>query len=174
MSRFQVPYKSHLKTLDPKLATAMDQVERAINHQADQANTDPTGAEQAPPSPISRMSVTEADGIHDIQITDNAPAYRGINYFAYYSQTPDFQNAHKIDMGASQNHRIYLGAGPYYWKSNHAYPSSPPSTDVYHGGSSPAPVGSGSHAGPAMQQSQGTAGFGITTYRNSNTPPIRK
>jgi hypothetical protein len=174
MTRFQTPNKPHIRNMDDKLANALDSHESAINAISDQLNADPTGAQQASPATISRMSVTEADGFHDIQITDNAPAYRGINYFAYYSRTADFQNAHKIDMGASQNHRVYLGAGPYYWKADHAYPGSPPSTAVYHGGSTPQPVGSGTHVGPAMQSTQGTAAFGATTYRNSNTPPIRK
>jgi hypothetical protein len=174
MARFQVPNKGYIRNKDSQLGNALEKIEDAINAQADQGNTDPTGAQQAAPSAISQMSVTAADGIHDIQITDNAPAYRGINYFAYYSQTPDFQNFHKIDMGASQNHRVFLGPGKYYWKSNHAYPSSPPSTDVYHGGSTPEAVGTGSHIGPPMQQNQGTAAFGATTYRNSSIPPIRK
>jgi hypothetical protein len=174
MARYQVPNKSHIRSIDSKLADALDSSESAINAISDQLNADPTGAQQAPPAAISRLSVTAADGIHDIQIVDNAPAYRGINYFAYYSQTADFKNAHKVDLGASQNHRIYLGPGTYYWKANHAYPSSPPSRDIYHGGSTPEGVGTGSHIGPPMQQSQGTAAFGATTYRNSSTPPIRK
>lgn len=173
MARFQIPNKSHIREqIDPKLASALQSIEDAINAHSDQTNADASGARQAPPTPISKVNVTEADGFHDIQLVDNAPAYPGINYFAYYSR--DQKNWHKVDMGASQNHRVYLGTGTYYWKANHAYPTSNPSQDVYHGGSTPEGVGSGSHVGPEMQESQGQAAFGTTPYRNSSTPPIRQ
>jgi hypothetical protein len=175
MARFQIQNKGYIQSTDRGVGDALKAVEKAINAMADQSNTDPTGAQQAAPAAISRMSVTEEDGWHDVQIVDNAPAYRGINYFAYYARASDPQHFHKIDMGASQNHRVYLGTGKYIWKSNHAYPSSPPSQDVYHGGATPQPVGTGSgYSGPPMQQNQGTAAFGATAYRNSSTPPIRK
>jgi hypothetical protein len=147
-------------------------IEDAINAISDQTNADPSGARQGAPTKISAVNVVEADGFHDIQVVDNAPAYPGINYFAYYSR--DQKNWHKVDMGASQNHRVYLGSGAYYWKSNHAYPTSQPSSDVYHGGAKPVAVGSGSHVGPEMQQSQGQPAFGTSNYRNASTPPIRK
>lgn len=170
MGRYQVPNKSYLRTLDPKLLQIIQSLEDAQNRVADQANVDPTGAQVAAPSQISGINVIASGGIHDIQIVDQSPAYRGVNYRADYSQTPDFQNFHTIDMGSSQNHRANLGSGTYYWRASSAYRASGVSPHVYHGGATPLPAGSGSYSGPAMQQQQGFTG----QYRSSSTPPVRK
>lgn len=144
-----------------------------IQNVAAQTNAEPGGSQNAPPPTIAGFAVTQAGGIHDLQITDNAPAYRGVNYFAEYSQTPDFRNAHQIDLGSSQNHRANLGSGTYYWRASSSYGTSGPSPFVYHGGLKPAAVGSGSYLGPPMSQRQGAPGYG-TPYRNSATAPVRK
>lgn len=170
MGRFQVPNKSYLRTIDPKLAQIIQALEDAHNRVADQANVDPTGAQVAAPSQISGINVVESGGIHDIQIVDQSPAYRGVNYRADYSQTPDFQNFHTIDLGTSQNHRANLGPGKYYWRASSKYHASEGSAHVYHGGATPEPVGGGSYSGPPMQQNQGFSG----QYRSSSTPPVRK
>jgi len=173
MARFQIPHLSYIRQTDQRMYTALKSIEQAINNHADQGNLDPSAAEQAPPKAISQIVVTAKDGYHDIAITDNSPAYRGLNYFAYYSKTPDFQVKHKIDLGSSQNHRVFLGPGPFYWAANHAYPTSPGSDLVFHGGSTPVAVGSGAYAGPEMQSEQGSTAFG-PMYRNSTIPPVRK
>lgn len=170
MARFQVPHKAYLRQLDPKLAQIIQSLEDAHNYAADQSNVDPTGAQVAAPSQISSINVVESGGIHDIQIVDQAPAYRGINYRADYSQTADFQNFHTIDLGTSQNYRANLGPGKYYWRANNKYHASDESPHVYHGGAKPEAVGSGNYSGPAMQQRQGFSG----QYRSSSTPPVRK
>lgn len=170
MARFAVPNKSYIQMDDSKYAAAFSAIERAVNAQADQSNTNPTSAVQAAPPPVSGISVVESGGIHDIKVIDNSPAYAGINYAADYSQTPDFQNFHTIDMGVSQNHRANLGPGKYYWRASSFYHAATPSGHVYHGGATPVAVGTGSYTGPAMQQKQGFTG----AYRNSPTPPIRQ
>lgn len=170
MARFQIPNKAYLRADDQKYASAMQALEDAINQMADQGNLDPTGAQVAKPSSVSGIKVVESGGIHDIQLTDHSPAYAGLNYSADYSQTPDFQNFHTIDMGTSQNHRANLGAGKYYWRASSSYHPATPSDHVYHGGAMPEAVGGGDYPGPAMQQRQGFSGL----YRNSSTPPIRQ
>lgn len=169
MARFQVPNKAYLRKDDSKYGAAIQALEDAVNRVADQANVDPSGAEVQAPQPISKISVIESGGIHDIQLTDNSPAYAGIRYAADYSQTPDFRNYHTIDMGTSQNHRANLGSGKYYWRASSSYHVATPSSPVYHGGAIPAALGSGDYAGPDMQARQGFSG----QYRNSNIPPIR-
>lgn len=170
MARFQVQNKAYIRSDDNKYAQAFQSLEDAVNRVSDQANIDPTGAQVATPPALSGISVTEAGGIHDIALTDNSPAYAGIQYSAEYSQTPDFQNSHKIDMGTSQNHRANMGSGTYYWRASSSYHPATPSTPVYHGGATPQAVGSGSYPGPPMQQGQGFSG----QYRSSSTPPVRK
>lgn len=170
MARFQIPNKAYLRADDQKYATAMQAIEDAVNQMSDQTNTDPTGAQVASPPQIGNINVVESGGIHDIQLQDNSPAYAGLNYTAEYSQTPDFQNSHKIDLGTSQNHRANLGAGKYYWRASSSYHPATPSDHVYHGGALPQAVGSGDYSGPPMQLRQGFTG----QYRNSSTPPIRQ
>jgi len=170
MARFSIPNLSYIRQSDKKLYDSLQSIEQAINNHSDQGNLDPTAVSQAPPQPVSAVNVVESGGIHDIQITDNSPAYAGLSYIADYSQTPDFQNYHTIDMGISQNHRANLGPGKYYWRASSYYHAATPSAPVYHGGATPAVVGSGNYTGPAMQPKQGFTGL----YRNSTTPPIRQ
>ncbi len=169
MGRFQFPNKGYIRSDDDKYYSALVALEGAINNVADQSSADPTGIIAPKPTPVSGISVVEKDGIHDIQIQDNSEAYNGIQYSAFYSRTPDMQNAHRIDLGESQNHRANLGSGKYYWAAASKYSASEMSDMVYHGGSNPEPVGSGDHAGPPMQQAQGFVG----PYRRSTVPPIR-
>ncbi len=155
-----IPNLDLIRQKYPELYPAVEALQRGLGNVATQTNANPDGAQsQAPPS-ISGLSVKEAGGIHDIQITDNAPATRGKSYFAYYAQTPDMSNAHKIDLGASQNHRANLGPGKYYWSAHSSYDTGDPSPMAYHGGATPVAVGSGVYSGPAMQQAQGPAAFG--------------
>jgi hypothetical protein len=170
MSRFQIINKGYIRQDDAKYLQVFQSLEDAINRVADQANVDPTGAQVATPPTVAGINVVESGGIHDVQIQDNSPAYRGLQYSAFYSQTPDFQNAHRIDLGESQNHRANLGPGKYYWAAASKYSSSDHSAMVFHGGPTPAAVGSGDYSGPPMQQAQGFAG----QYRASSTPPTRQ
>jgi hypothetical protein len=170
MARFQIPNLSYIRGDDEKYFNALKSIEGAINNHSDQGNLDPTASSQAAPAQISGVNVVESGGIHDISITDNSPAYAGLNYTADYSQTSDFQNFHTIDMGISQNHRANLGPGQYYWRASSYYHAATPSVPVYHGGATPAVVGSGNYTGPTMQPKQGFMGL----YRNSTTPPIRQ
>lgn len=150
-----------------------DAVQNAINNISDQSNSDPTANATKAPAQLSGFNVVESGGIHDIQFTDNSPGYRGKNFFADYSTTPDFAQYHTIDTGASQNHRANLGSGTYYWRGYHSYPTSDHSQPVYHGGIKPAPVGSGVQAGPPLQPKMGSTGYGPVFTRTS-TPPVRK
>lgn len=170
MGRFQLINKGYLRQDDSKYLQVFQSLEDAINQISDQANVDPTGAQVAVPQSVSGINVVESGGIHDIQIQDNSPAYAGLSYTAEYSQTPDFQNSHKIDLGTSQNHRANLGAGKYYWRASSSYHPATPSPHVYHGGPIPSAVGNGDYTGPPMQLRQGFTG----QYRNSSTPPIRE
>lgn len=170
MGRFQIPNKAYIRGDDAKYLQVFQSLEDAVNRVSDQANVDPTGAQVAVPQPISGINVVEQNGIHDIQLTDQSPAYAGIRYAADYSQTQDFQNFHTIDMGNSQNHRANLGSGKYFWRASSYYHPATPSPHAYHGGITPQAVGSGTYSGPPMQQNQSFTG----QYRSSPTPPIRK
>ena len=168
-----VPNLDIIGQQNPAVYEALQSIIAGVNNLATQTNAEPSGSQNASPPTIAGFHVVESGGIHDLQITDNAPAYRGVNYFAEYSQTPDFSNAYQIDLGSSQNHRANLGSGVYYWRASSSYGTSSPSPYVYHGGAQAAQAGSGSYAGPPMQQRQGSQGYG-SQYRNSQIPPVRK
>lgn len=170
MARFKVPDKNYIRADDSRYLNAFQAIEDAINNHSDQGNLDPSNSQLAPPPAVAGISVVESGGIHDVKIDDQSPAYRGIQYSAFYSQTPDFQNVHRIDLGESQNHRINLGPGKYYWAAASKYSASDHSPMTFHGGTQPIAVGSGAYSGPPMQQGQGFSG----QYRSSTTPPIRK
>ena len=168
-----VPHLEIIGQQNPVLYEALRSIITGVNNVATQTNAEPNASQNAAPPPIAGFNVVESGGIHDVQITDNAPAYRGVNYFAEYSRTADFANPHQIDLGSSQNHRANLGTGAYYWRASSAYRTSAASAYVYHGGAQAAAVGSGSYAGPGMQQRQGAQGYG-SQYRNSAMPPVRR
>jgi hypothetical protein len=170
MARFSIPNMAYIRGDDQKYYSALQAIQGAINNHSDQGNLDPASGQVAAPPSVSSINVVEKGGIHDIQIIDQSPAYAGVQYGVEYSQTPDFQNPHMIDMGTSQNHRANLGPGKFYWRASSSYHPASPSDHVYHGGVTPQPVGSGDYSGPPMQQGQGFTG----PYRNSTTPPIRK
>jgi hypothetical protein len=166
----QIPFISYINGDDQKYASAFRYLGRMVSNLSNQANADPTTSQVASPPAVSGVNVVEQGGIHDIQIADNSPAYNGRRYSAYYSQNADMSNAHRIDMGESQNHRANLGAGTYYWGATTKQGNSDESPMVFHGGAQPAAVGSGSYPGPPMQAPQSFSGL----YRNATTPPVRK
>jgi hypothetical protein len=151
---------------------------------AQQVNGNPTG-QPVPPPAVNAVKVTGQNGHFDISIQDSNQIYRGIQYFAEYSQDKNFSNPRVIPMGDSRNHTVFLGNQNLYWRAYSSYASSSPSSPAYHGGAAtPAPVaGGGSIGGPAFQDSQGsgtgTPGQGVTgpgpiPFRSVNgVPPVR-
>jgi hypothetical protein len=172
MNRTQIPNFSVIREKYPELIPVLNAFQQGQASIADQTATNPLDTSSGAPPQVSGISVVEQGGIHDIQITDETPANRGIQYFLQYCQNPDFRNPHQISLGPSQNHRANLGAGAYYWRAYSSYGSSEPSEPLMHGGSTAAPVGSGTYPGPPMQATQGEMGFG-PKYRSSPTPPTR-
>jgi len=168
------PYIQHL---DPKLAQALDSIVNQLHIVAGQVVASPTGAVSPPPA-VSALSVTASGGIFDIQIQDNSPVSRGINYFVEYSTTANFAQPHVVDLGASRTYRATWGNQTLYFRAYSQYPTSGPSATVYFGPSNAptAVVGGGATAGPTPQNStgsgtapntgqQGGAGFGYVPKR---------
>jgi len=177
-----MPYtnQTYIQHLDSKLAQALDDIVRQVQSVAQQVVASPVGATAAP-SPISQLTVTAADGIFDVQIQDNSPVSRGINYFVEYSTTTNFAQPHVVDLGAARTYRATWGNQTLYFRAYSQYPTSPPSTVVYFGSvASPIPVaGGGAAVGPAPQPSTGSgtapnngqtggAGFGYVPNRGKS------
>ena len=174
------PYIQHL---DPRLGQALDSIVDQLQTIAKQVVASPTGSVAAP-SVISALSVTASGGIFDMQIQDNSPVSRGINYFVEYSTTPDFAQPHVVDLGASRTYRATWGNQTLYFRAYSQYATSAPSQAVYFGSAtSPTAVaGGGASAGPSPHPStgsgtapntgqQGGAGFGYVPSRG-NKPNV--
>lgn len=174
---------SEIRTRDPRLYEALSDIVDGIKNVAQQTNASPS--QQTPaPLPVSSVMVTAANGIHDVAISDVAPVYRGINYFLEYSLAPTFAAPTVLDLGASRNWRGMLGNQTLYWRAYSQYPTSPPSSPVYHGtATQPVAVsGGGTLAGPLPNPSTGSGtssgeggqGFGVQPYRSTTgKAPIR-
>ena len=168
--------RAHIQRIDPLLATTLDEFEQRITTLAKQVAANPLGAVEPPPA-ITALSVLASSGVFDIQIQDNSPVNRGINYFVEYSTTASFAQPHVVDLGASRSYRATWGNQTLYFRAYSQYPTSSPSATVYFGPSAaPTAVVGGGAAGPTPQASTGSgtasnngqsggAGFGYEPAR---------
>ena len=164
-----IPQLAYIKGRDPFLYESLLHLVRAVNSIGRAAGVDPSGSIAAP-APIGNLSVTAADGIFDLAITDNSPVRRGIFYFAESDSTPAFAAPHVYFLGSSRNLRLSLGNQTLYWRAYSQYIGSTPSAPIAFG-SPPTAVTGGGSAGPAPQASsgsgtatgrQGGSGFGVS------------
>lgn len=173
-----------LPDLGSRLYEALSDIDSHLSSVAQQTNSNRTGQPLPPPS-IDSLTVTGQNGHFHVQIQHHAKFYRGIQYYAEFSDNAGFQSPRAIAMGDSREITQFLGNGTYYWRAYAAYPGSAPSSPAYHGGAgSPQPVsGGGSIGGPAFLAPQGSgtgtpgqglSGPGPVAFRSSNgKPPVR-
>jgi hypothetical protein len=166
-----------LKAQDQKLWETVTDIVTGVNNVAAQANADP-GGEVPPPIAPQAVNVIGQDGIFDAAITDHSANYKGVEYFLEHSTTSSFSNPIVIHVGTSRNWRGSLGNQTLYWRAYSQYPTSQPSSKVYHGGTTtPMPVIGGGVSGPPLQTSQGSGtdnlgGYGVAKYKGA-LPPTR-
>lgn len=165
--------RSAIASKYPEVAEALDDLNSASNNIAQQTNAAPIGSSPAP-APHAGLTVTGGSGIFDAAIDDNSPKYRGHSNFLEYSNDSSFSSAHVIHLGPSRNWRGSLGTGTYHFRSYSSYPTSAPSTPIYH-----PPVSGAGSVEPKVQAGRGSGtsksagyGFGHIPY-NSTTPPKR-
>jgi hypothetical protein len=172
---------AQIKSESPYTYEALTQIVNAVNSLGRATGVDPTGA-ITPPVPIGGLSVTAADGIFDLAITDNSALYRGIFYFAESDSTPAFANPRVYFLGSSRNLRLALGNQTLYWRAYSQYMGSDPSEPVAFGAPPTAVTGGGATAGPQMQASSGSgtasgteggSGFGVLTQTSSGPVILR-
>lgn len=172
----QLPQLKSVESASPKLYSALKSIVDAVNNLGRGTGVDPAGA-IAPPNAPASLSVTAADGIFDVAITDNSELVRGISYFLESDTTPAFRQPHVYALGPSRNARLALGNLTLYWRAYSQYSGSDPSQPTTFG-NPPAAVTGGGSSGPAQQASagsgtapgtgqQGGSGFGKNLYRNS-------
>ena len=141
-----IPQLAQIKARDPYLYESLKQVVGAVNSIGRATGVDPSGSIAAP-AQIGSVSVTAADGIFDIAITDNSPVRRGVFYFVESDTAPAFTSPHVYFLGSSRNLRVSLGNQTLYWRGYSQYMGSVPSTPVPFG-SPPTAVTGGGAAGP--------------------------
>jgi hypothetical protein len=155
---------------DPLLAEALTQIVNHINVQEKTTGGSAPGLLPVPAT-IGAINVTAANGWFDIQIIDTSAVERGIEYFAEYSLSPNFDSSTKVvQMGASRNFLVNLGNQTLYWRGYSQYLGSDISAKVTFGTPPKAVAGGGATTPPAPQASQGSgtsqtpgAGFGRVT-----------
>ncbi len=170
---------AQIKGESPYTYEALTQIVNAVNSLGRATGVDPSGT-IAPPAPIGRLSVTAADGIFDLAITDNSAVNRGIFYFAESDTTPAFSRPYVHFLGSSRNLRIAMGNQTLYWRAYSQYLGSEPSEPATFGSPATPVPGGGTGAGPALQPSAGSgtasgseggSGFGTVT-RSASEPVI--
>ena len=164
---------ARLKGESPYVYEAITQLVNAVNSLGRAVGVDPAGSIDAP-APIGSLSVTAADGIFDLAITDNSAVHRGIFYFAESDTSPAFSAPVVHFLGSARNLRLALGNQTLYWRAYSQYLGSEPSRPVAFGAPPVAVTGGGAATGPSLQASQGSgtapgsaggSGFGRTPQR---------
>jgi hypothetical protein len=143
-----------LKSRDPYLYESLRQIVAGINALGRATGVDPAGSIESP-SPIGSVTVTAADGIFDLAITDNSAVHRGIFYFAESDTSPSFAAPRVHFLGPSRNLRLALGNLTLYWRAYSQYLGSLPSPPVTFGAPPIAVTGGGSSE-PALAPSRGS------------------
>jgi hypothetical protein len=146
---------AQIKGESPYVYEALTQIVNALNSLGRATGVDPSGKID-PPASIGSLSVTAADGIFDLAITDNSAVHRGIFYFAESDVTPAFSRPRVYFLGSSRNLRVALGNQTIYWRAYSQYLGSDPSKPVAFGTPATAVTGGGTATGPQLQLSMGS------------------
>jgi len=174
----------NIAELGPKLAEALQGIQKAVNNGEMQANSNVNGPPQAPPA-INALRVTGKNGHFNVAIEDGNEIYRGVDYFVEHADNPNFTNPTVVPMGASRNGNLFLGNTQRYFRAYSAYQSSAPGPAAYHGdAATPLAVEGGGDIGPSdflPSQGSGTgapgvglSGPGPVPFRSTNgVPPVR-
>src|SRR5437879_4970570 len=161
----QVPNLPYIKTKDQRLYETIKSLHDGLESLVKQAGIG-AGGNITPPT-IQSISVSAANGIFHVSITDASSTHFGINYFIEYADNAVFNNAKTEFLGPSRDKEgWYLGNRTLYFRAFSQYQSSLPSPRVIFGGSgTPAAVAGGGSAPPASLPTSGSGtgeggGFG--------------
>jgi hypothetical protein len=134
---------------DPKLIKAFGTIEATVNSSLRIAGVN-AGSVAAAPVNSGSLTVTEGLGIYDAVISDPANE-RGETYFLEWDTQPSFVTARMIQLGASRYWRGQLSLGVNsYWRFYKQLVGSNVSAWINFGGTTPAAVGFGGAAAPAL------------------------
>ena len=163
-----------------RLYEALQDFNSAISNHLMQTNGNAT-SEPKPPPPLDAIKVTSTATGHHISLTHNADIYRGCEYHAFYSESPNYTNPFPVYMGPSREADIATGSKTLYWGAFPQYPTGSPGPVIYHGGNQPIAVKGGVDSPLGTSQGSGTgtpgvahSGHGPVQFRSTNgSPPVR-
>ena len=175
-----LPFLRSIPQFGSRLVEALQDIQKLVNNVGQQTNAEPTAQEIAPPPQIHALNVTAGAGVAHVQITDENPVYRGISYHVQIATDRGFSAPITQHMGPSRDIRIPVGNQPLYYRAFSDYPTSAPSSPIYHGGAAPVPIAATGTDQPAIPFGQGSgtgypgqiSGHGPVPYRGS-APPRR-
>lgn len=164
----------------PRLYEAISDMAKATDTLAQQTNSNLSG-NPAPPPRIQAVTVTPTETGAHVSITHEGEFYRGIEYHAEYSASPNFTNPFPVHMGPAREQDVPVGSKTLYWRAFAQYPTGSPTSAVYHGGTSPAAVTGGKSFPLGTSQGSGTGragegiqGYGAQPFRSkTGAPPVR-
>jgi hypothetical protein len=167
-----IPEIAHVRTRDPRLADALDKIVEEINLTQKTTGVAPPGRLPTPPT-LGGITVTAANGLFDVALTDLGVEQPGTYYFVEHDTSPSFGNAHTEGPSSSRNFHLALGNATRYFRAFSAYlGGSVRSPIIVFGGTTPTGVpGGGGAAGPTPSPTQGSGtsqvpGFGFGTPAN--------
>ena len=176
-----------------QLGEALEDVQAFLSNMGTSLAMNPTGTPATPPK-VANLNVTAKHGIYQLEITDNSPVYRPIQYFAEYSTDKNFGDSHLVPVGPNRTPRIALGNQTLHWRAYSQYVNGGPASEpvVFGNGITATPVVGGSPefttgnvivaTGPTIPSSMGAGinhnpaggqGAGQTPYSQTKTgtPP---
>jgi hypothetical protein len=174
-----------LPQIGAKLREIVDDLNMQHGNVEQQVNGNGQGQPVAPPA-IGGLKVTAQNGHFRFSITDNSPLYRGVSYFVEHADNPHFTNSETVHLGASREHRLFLGNSTIYARAYSSYPTSGPGTPAYFGSQvQPRAISGGGSvgAGPAYGESQGSGtgaagaglqGPGVAPFRSTDGAPPKR
>jgi hypothetical protein len=140
---------------------AITQIVRGVNLLSKHLGVDSTG-QITTPTPIASISVTAANGLINVAITDQFPFInpslaRFLTYFVEVASDPQFVHIIHVEyMGPARNKNIQVGNATVYVRGYSQLFGTNSSTPVPFGGSTPTAVTPGGSAPPAPQPFKGT------------------
>lgn len=130
MANLNIRNLARIRADYPTIGEALADIQAAHNNVAEQTNASSVGTTPAPLGPAA-LSVTGGAGFFRAHITDNSPAYRGKEWFLEASEDEAFTNPHKMHLGATTDHYVYLGPKKLHFRAYSAQATSPASDAVY-------------------------------------------
>lgn len=157
-----------------RIYEAFSSLQQGVTAMAVQANLNPTGQVDPPPT-IQSVKAVGQNGVLHVSIEHTAAGVkRGVRYYVEHADNPSFTNPQIRQIGDSRSFTEFVGAQSRYVRAYAAYPGSAAGAKVYHGGAAtPQPVDAGGAIGPAAYLPSQGAGTGAPGQGGMGPGPVQ-